>query len=198
MRSTYSVSCRSLRDLPVVSDMWEQCLGLPKPCHQCLWVGRTVFNRREFFAPCTSSPGLPGNVPATGMQMTRAELLSEAQRLGLAPHPNWTAVELRSAITEVTAETKTTSLPKGLSSMRLQELKDEAMKVGLPIPEKATRRGLDAEHQGLPCHAKYDGDDDRQTQGQHPRASPEGATDYGRTRRRRRMERTCIPTCAAT
>ncbi|CAE7777314.1 RE2, partial [Symbiodinium necroappetens] len=65
-----------------------------------------------------------------------------AQRLGLAPHPNWTAVELRSAITEVTAETKTTSLPKGLSSMRLQELKDEAMKVGLPIPEKATRGTL--------------------------------------------------------
>ncbi|OLQ05449.1 Copia protein [Symbiodinium microadriaticum] len=75
-------------------------------------------------------------------QMTRAELLSEARRLGLAPHPNWTAVELRSAITEVTAETKTASLPKGLSSMRLQELKDEAMKVGLPVPEKATRGTL--------------------------------------------------------
>ena len=51
VRGTFAISCRSLRDLPVVHDMWEQCQGHAKPCQQCLWVGRTVFNRRELCAP---------------------------------------------------------------------------------------------------------------------------------------------------
>ena len=75
-------------------------------------------------------------------QMTKTELLAEANRLGLAPHPDWTAVELRSAITEMIGDQKGGTLPKGLSSMKLQELKEEAEKIGLEYGEKVTRGAL--------------------------------------------------------
>ena len=75
-------------------------------------------------------------------QMSKQELLAEATRLGLAPHPDWTAVELRSAIVEMTQDLRTSTVPKGLSSMRLQELKDEADKIGLVYGEKVTRGTL--------------------------------------------------------
>ncbi|CAE7236343.1 Faim2, partial [Symbiodinium sp. KB8] len=76
-------------------------------------------------------------------QLTRTELLAEATAMGLSPLPEWTNVELRSAITEAKDEKKKgAGLPKGLLSMRLDELKAEAKKVGLPFAEKATRSVL--------------------------------------------------------
>ncbi|CAE7840260.1 EIF4E2, partial [Symbiodinium sp. KB8] len=81
----------------------------------------------------------PGMSRRPAWQMTKQELLAEATRLGLAPHPDWTAVELRSAIVEMTQDLRTSSVPKGLSSMKLQELKDEADKIGLVYGEKVTR-----------------------------------------------------------
>ena len=89
--------------------------------------------------PCCVTLGMTQRAP---WQMTKTELLAEANRLGLAPLPGWTAGELRSAITEVTAEANKGNLPNGLSSMRLQDLKEEAMKIGLPVGEKATRGSL--------------------------------------------------------
>ena len=173
VRSTYSVSCRSLRDLPVVSDMWEQGLGLPKPCHQCLWVGRTVFNRRELFAPSTSQPILVGNVPATGMadDAGRTSFRSTTSGPGTTSRLDGSGAAQRHYGSD--GRDQDHPLPKGLSS---EGRGDEG---GFAHPRESNERGLDAEHQGLPRHAKRDGDDDRQTQGQYLRASPEKLRPLG-------------------
>ncbi|CAE7544813.1 Faim2, partial [Symbiodinium necroappetens] len=83
---------------------------------------------------------LPVSVPHPQVFYEKKELLSEATAMGLSPLPEWTNVELRSAITEMKDEKKKASgLPKGLSSMRLAELKEEAEKLGLPYAANATR-----------------------------------------------------------
>ena len=46
IRETTSVSCHSQRGLPVAVDLWDKEIAASQTCHQCLWVGRTVFNRR--------------------------------------------------------------------------------------------------------------------------------------------------------
>ena len=173
VRSTYSISCRSLRDLPVVSDMWEQCLGLPKPCHQCLWVGRTVFNRREFFAPCTSSPGLPGNVPATGMadDESRTSLRSTTSGLGTTSQLDRGGAAQRHYGSDSRDQDRLA--PEGPEFNATTGTKGRGDEGGLARPREGDEGGLDAEYQGLPCHAGQHADDDREAQGQHLRTSPE-------------------------
>ncbi|CAE7610734.1 RE2 [Symbiodinium sp. CCMP2592] len=134
IRETFSISCRSQRGLPLAVDFWNAMPTEASNCHQCLWVGRTVFNRRPI-APIRTPPGLSGNVVA--------ELLAEATRLSLNPMTTWTVEELRSAITESKAIDKAEKgVPKGLSGMKLADLKMEADRIGVIYDSKVTRGTL--------------------------------------------------------
>ncbi|CAE7255000.1 RE2 [Symbiodinium sp. CCMP2592] len=117
IRETFSISCRSQRGLPLAVDFWNAMPTEASNCHQCLWVGRTVFNRRPI-APIRTPPGLSGDVVAPNM-------------------------ELRSAITESKAIDKADKgVPKGLSGMKLADLKMEADRIGVIYDSKVTRGTL--------------------------------------------------------
>ncbi|CAE7890611.1 GIP [Symbiodinium microadriaticum] len=75
--------------------------------------------------------------------MTKTELLSEANRLGLAPSARWTVEELKSAIMEAKKDlNEDTTVPKGMSGMKLAELKAEADRIGVMYASGVTRGTL--------------------------------------------------------
>ena len=80
VRETTSVSCHSQRELPVAVDLWDRETATSKTCHQCLWVGRTVFNRRPI-TPIRSPPASPGNA----VQATMADEQDGTSCRGHAP-----------------------------------------------------------------------------------------------------------------
>ncbi|CAE7812395.1 Faim2 [Symbiodinium sp. CCMP2592] len=123
VRETFSVSCRSQRGLPLAVDFWNTIPVEAKNCHQCLWIGRTVFNRRPI-APIRTPPGLSGNVVSPNMA-------------------NDESPELRSAITESRAiDKEEKGVPKGMSGMKLADLKMEADRIGVAYDSKVTRGTL--------------------------------------------------------
>ncbi|CAE7859512.1 unnamed protein product [Symbiodinium necroappetens] len=98
-----------------------------------LWVGRTVFSR----AMATSEP------PANIWRMNKTQLLSEAVRLNLTVHTSWSVGEIRQIISDHrrTSEQES-SVPKGLASMTLEQLKTQASELQIPIPPRATKGQL--------------------------------------------------------
>ena len=78
--------------------------------------------------------------PVPVWRMTKTQLLAEATSRGLAVNPRWTCPELRTVLTadaEYHKEPKI--IPKGLSSMTLAELRNEAEKLKIPLGVKETR-----------------------------------------------------------
>ncbi|CAE7487299.1 RE1 [Symbiodinium sp. CCMP2592] len=76
-------------------------------------------------------------------QMKKVELQAEMFRRGLTCNPSWTAVELRTILTEDSAKKGThsgqTGTPKGMTSMSLAELRNEAERLGIELGAKDTR-----------------------------------------------------------
>ncbi|CAE7388702.1 RE2, partial [Symbiodinium sp. KB8] len=67
----------------------------------------------------------------------------QANRLGLAPSARWTVEELKSAIMEAKKDlNEDTTVPKGMSGMKLAELKAEADRIGVMYASGVTRGTL--------------------------------------------------------
>ena len=67
----------------------------------------------------------------------KTELLGEASRRGLAVLPHWTVPEIRSILQEDNEKMKGEStIPKGLSSMKLEELVKMAETLDVMMPRK--------------------------------------------------------------
>ena len=78
-------------------------------------------------------------------KMTKAQLIAECQRRGLAHSEKWTCPELRTVIIadrEFEAKNKGQAVPKGLSAMNLAELKEEAAKMEIEVRSKDTKGSL--------------------------------------------------------
>ncbi|OLP87512.1 Copia protein [Symbiodinium microadriaticum] len=98
---------------------------------------------KQPFIPA-SFRGMSQAAPATSVwKMTKVELLSECNRRGLAVNAKWTCPELRTVLNADSEHNRGTStVPKGLSSMNLAELKAEADRLGIHTVAKETRGSL--------------------------------------------------------
>jgi HAMP domain-containing protein len=75
--------------------------------------------------------------------MSKTELLAEMTRRGIPASRDWSVVELKSILAEDDKKNSTQdALPKGLTGMKLEELVQEAKKVGLAVGSKETRGSL--------------------------------------------------------
>ncbi|CAE7435682.1 unnamed protein product, partial [Symbiodinium sp. CCMP2456] len=78
-------------------------------------------------------------------RMTKAQLLSEAVRVGAAVHHSWTVPELRATIRDHvdTYQEKTASQKmRGMSSMKIEDLRKKAKEMGVDVPDKVTKGNL--------------------------------------------------------
>ena len=172
MRGTFAISCRALRDLPVVHDFWEQCKGDCKPCQQCLWVGRTVFNRRELCASYTPSLPSPWNVPAPGMADDEAGAVGR----GDPPGPRSSSRLDRGGAAE--RDRGDDPRPTNQFCAEGPQLNEVAGAQGrggqdrVGLRREGDPRNADEEHPGLPRDARQHCDDDRQAPRQHLQPDP--------------------------
>ena len=77
--------------------------------------------------------------------MTKAQLMSEALRVGATVHPSWSVLELRATIREhieVHVEKTGAQRMKGLSSMNMPGLIKKAEELGVHVPMKTTKGAL--------------------------------------------------------
>ncbi|CAE7227793.1 RE1 [Symbiodinium sp. CCMP2456] len=79
-------------------------------------------------------------------ELTKEELIAEAQARGLQFHPKWTLGEIRQVIQEdreaKTGSTSTGAPPPALSKMTLAQLKDAVQEAGLAAPERPNKASL--------------------------------------------------------
>ncbi|CAE7925557.1 GIP [Symbiodinium necroappetens] len=88
-------------------------------------------------------PGMNVAPPTAVWKMTKAQLLQECMRRGLAVNAKWTCPELRTVLTaDREYEDNQKKSPKGLSSMNLAELRNEAGRIGMETGPKETRGSL--------------------------------------------------------
>ncbi|CAE7252997.1 RE1 [Symbiodinium sp. CCMP2592] len=85
-----------------------------------------------------SSSSAPVNV----WKMNKTELMAEAMRLNLTVHTTWSVGEIRQVITDHKRESGESSIPKGLASMTLDQLKAQAVEYQIEIPTKPTKGQL--------------------------------------------------------
>ncbi|CAE7698950.1 RE1 [Symbiodinium sp. CCMP2592] len=85
-----------------------------------------------------SSSSAPVNV----WKMNKTELMAEAMRLNLTVHATWSVGEIRQVITDHKRESGESSIPKGLASMTLDQLKAQAVEYQIEIPTKPTKGQL--------------------------------------------------------
>ena len=72
-------------------------------------------------------------------EMTKVELLERARSLGCLVHPTWTVGEIRQVVSEKQRQlTGEDSVPKGLSSMTLAQLKKTCAELQLAMPSNPT------------------------------------------------------------
>ena len=164
LRETFSVSCRSQRGLPVAVDLWES--NDQKNCHQCLWVGRTVFNRRPI-APIRQLPVPAGHVVQGTMadDEDRASVRGQPSRAGTF-----------SAVDRGGAEERDRGSKEGPQRGHDGAQGDERYEArgaeggGGPhrsdVCERGDPRNLDAAHPGLPRDAGQHSDEHREIPGQ--------------------------------
>jgi uncharacterized protein (DUF3820 family) len=83
------------------------------------------------------SCGRPENI----WKMSKAALISEAQRLGIPVYPSWSAAEVRSLISEHRERYSLSGsrMPPKVTSMTLKELLEMAKSLGVNVPEKHTK-----------------------------------------------------------
>ncbi|OLQ08605.1 hypothetical protein AK812_SmicGene7866 [Symbiodinium microadriaticum] len=76
-------------------------------------------------------------------EMTKVELLERACSLGCLVHPTWTVVEIRQVVSEKQRQlTGEDSVPKGLSSMTLAQLKTTCAELQVAMPSNPTKGQL--------------------------------------------------------
>ena len=75
-------------------------------------------------------------------QMSKTELLAEGSRRGIPMSRDWSVVELKSILSEDDKKSVTSTLPRGLTSMKLEDLRREAQKVGLPLASNDSKGSL--------------------------------------------------------
>ncbi|CAE7356680.1 GIP [Symbiodinium sp. CCMP2592] len=84
-----------------------------------------------------------GAPPIAVWKMTKVQLLAEANRRGLAVNSKWTCPELRTVLTNDSDYHRGPSeVPKGLSSMTIAELRQEADNLKIPLGAKETKGSL--------------------------------------------------------
>ncbi|CAE7854002.1 unnamed protein product, partial [Symbiodinium necroappetens] len=76
-------------------------------------------------------------------EMTKVELLERARSLGCLVHPTWTVGEIRQVVSEKQRQlTGEDSVPKGLSSMTLAQLKTTCAELQVAMPSNPTKGQL--------------------------------------------------------
>ncbi|CAE7835178.1 RE2 [Symbiodinium microadriaticum] len=100
-----------------------------------------VVPRRGLFNP---SSWVTSQVEVKGIwEMTKVELLERACSLGCLVHPTWTVVEIRQVVSEKQRQlTGEDSVPKGLSSMTLAQLKTTCAELQVAMPSNPTKGQL--------------------------------------------------------
>ncbi|CAE7256949.1 GIP [Symbiodinium sp. CCMP2592] len=116
--------------------------GLAGPCFleplvgRCFTAPRLVFRRLNL--PMASSA-----TTKPLWKMTKTELTSEALRLNLTIHSSWSVGEIRQVIIDAKKDSgETSSVPRGLASMTLDQLKSQAQELEIPVPHRATKGQL--------------------------------------------------------
>ena len=91
-----------------------------------------------------SAPPLPSHCPGMSTptlplwKMTKTQLQEACNMKGIPLNRNWTVLELRSILSNAQAVRDDAPKTKGLASMTLAELRDEAMKSGIePAPKES-------------------------------------------------------------
>ena len=149
VRSSHGISCSTLVGLDAIHDLWQDQRNVQ---HPVLWVGRTVFSRAVARVPIYGPPPIgvhhfflmaSSEPPANIWKMNKTQLLSEAVRLNLTVHTSWSVGEIRQIISDHRRSTEQdSSVPKGLASMTLEQLKTQASALQIPIPPRATKGQL--------------------------------------------------------
>ncbi|OLQ15724.1 Copia protein [Symbiodinium microadriaticum] len=96
-----------------------------------------------FAPPIFFLRGMSTGPPTAPWKMNKAQLLQECLRRGLAVNNKWTCTELKTVLTaDKEYANKEQGVPKGLSSMTLNDLRAEADRIGLEVGPKETRGSL--------------------------------------------------------
>ena len=76
--------------------------------------------------------------------LNKQGLTDELETYGITAHPDWTTNEIREIVKEQRAERNVDSgtVPKGLARMTLDQLKEEARKCNVVLPERPTKGAL--------------------------------------------------------
>ncbi|CAE7295005.1 unnamed protein product, partial [Symbiodinium sp. CCMP2592] len=122
-------------------NMCSRCSGSAElcstSCHPLALLTATLA------APMEAQPCSEKSVPLS--QMTKAQLISEALRVGATVHHTWSVQELRATIREhidTYTEKTASQRMRGLSSMTMPELTKKATEMGVHVPEKITKGAL--------------------------------------------------------
>ncbi|CAE7806230.1 GIP, partial [Symbiodinium sp. KB8] len=83
------------------------------------------------------------NPPLNIWKMNKTQLMSEAVRLNLTVHSSWSVGEIRQILSDHRRTSdQESSVPRGLASMTLEQLKTQASALQIPIPPRATKGQL--------------------------------------------------------
>ena len=182
LRETCSISCHSQRALPLAIDLWKSQPEVAKSCHQCLWIGRTVFNRRPI-TPIRLPPVFPGHVHAPDMAIEQDGTPRRGEPPGLE--------------SEHKVDSGGTTQRDNGAQEPLQGGEQAAKRAGghasgpathgggkdrAELREQDDTRHLDPAYQGLPRDARRHGDADWPLQGEHLRPDPPAVRRVGRPR----------------
>ena len=158
LRTTEAVSCKTHREYHPVHGGWrgtEDDAFLPM-----LWVGRAVFSRARMSSissfcnsripmasrstPLLTAPTITKQ--KTLWELTKDELVREAQARGLQFHPKWSPAELRQVIQEDRVQrggsTTAGAPPPALTKMTLDQLRAAVQAAGLEVPDRPNRASL--------------------------------------------------------
>ena len=124
---------------PKIGDLERRQVGI-QPCGLAA-VCSIELRVNARLRPGTLPPAMSTLTPL--WKMSKAQLLAECTKRGLAVSPKWTCPELRTILVNSPIPTdEGLQLPKGLSSMSLAELRLEAARVEVEFSEKDTKGAL--------------------------------------------------------
>ncbi|CAE7780747.1 RE1 [Symbiodinium sp. CCMP2592] len=129
---------QSISGSAIVMKAPSRCSGLAEPLSRKCDLARRPFPRRLRSEMACSKP------PAIS-KMTKVELLSECNRVGLVVHRNWTCEEIKATIMEHRMndpQQQQASVMKSVTSLTLAELKEKADQLGVQYPSQVTKGNL--------------------------------------------------------
>ncbi|CAE7361897.1 RE2 [Symbiodinium sp. CCMP2592] len=129
---------QSISGSAIVMKVLFRCSGLAELLSRKCDLARRPFPRRLRSEMACSKP------PAIS-KMTKAELLSECNRVGLVVHRNWTCEEIKATIMEHRMNDpnqQQATVMKSITSLTLPELKEKADQLGVLYPSQVTKGNL--------------------------------------------------------